>query len=425
VEIRRKRRNGAPVDLSLFAAPLSGADRRVNGILSMLVDVTERRELEQRLAQSQKMESVGQLAGGVAHDFNNLLTAILGNCEMTLGDLPPADPRRSGIEDIRVAAVHAAALTRQLLAFSRRQILQPKVLNLNAAVRETLEMLGRLIGEDIELATELQTDLGNTRADPVEVGQVIMNLSVNARDAMPDGGKLTIRTANLDLELDTAGHDDAIEPGRYVVLSISDSGTGIDEHTREKIFEPFFTTKDKGKGTGLGLSTVYGIVKQSGGHISLESRADIGTTFKIYLPRVEEAVDVDEPSQAAVSKGGPETILLVEDEESLRRPISKLLGRQGYTVLVARDGRQALEICQAYDGAIDLMVTDLVMPGMSGLELGERVADLRPEMKVLYTSGYSDAAIGNNRVLAADLEFIQKPYTAAELDRRIRELLGR
>ncbi|UCF21437.1 MAG: PAS domain S-box protein [Gemmatimonadota bacterium] len=422
VEIRRRRRDGSTVDLDLYAAPLFGSGGQVAGIMSIMVDMTERRELELRLAQSQKMESVGQLAGGIAHDFNNLLTAILGNCELTLADLAPDDPQRPGVLDIHAAAKHAAALTRQLLAFSRRQILQPKVLNLNTVVAETLEMLGRLIGEDVEVVTQVDPELGTTLADPVEVGQVIINLAVNARDAMPEGGLLTIATENAELAADALGHAGAIPPGRYVVLSVSDTGKGMDQHTQARIFEPFFTTKEKGKGTGLGLATVYGIVKQSGGHISVRSKPGQGTSFTIYMPRLD--ADVEETEGTPLEPHRPtETVLLVEDEDTLRSPVAKYLTRQGYKVLQARDSNSAMQIALQHQGAIDLMVTDLVLPGVTGLELGRELSRLRPQIKILYTSGYSEAPNGQEVGVDPDLAFLQKPYELAELYRRIRELL--
>jgi nitrogen-specific signal transduction histidine kinase len=388
------------------------------------VDVTERRDLEARLAQSQRMESIGLLAGGVAHDFNNLLTVILGNCELVLGDIPADSPQRADIEDIRNAADHAAALTRQLLAFSRRQVLQPKVLSLNTVVAEMMEMLRRIIGEDIDLVTELDSALASTRADPVEMGQVVMNLAVNARDAMPEGGRLSIKTENVDVLRDAAVDGDTIPPGSYVALSISDTGHGMDKDTMSRIFEPFFTTKHTGKGTGLGLSTVYGIIKQSGGYISVQSEPGRGATFRIYMPELREVAEETGEDTPVRTGAGSETILLVEDEAALRTPMRRGLEKEGYTVIEAAGAREALEICETYDGEIHLMVTDLVMPGMDGLELGKRIAPLRPGTKVLYTSGYSEDVIDREGVMEAD-DFLQKPYTPSALGQRIRQLLDR
>jgi diguanylate cyclase (GGDEF)-like protein/PAS domain S-box-containing protein len=432
VEVRRQRRDGTPVDLNIYAAPLFGSDGSVMGIMGMVVDVTERRELEARLLQSQKMESIGRLAGGVAHDFNNLLTVILGNCELVLADLPEGDPRRGDVEDIRSAAEHAAALTRQLLAFSRRQILQPKVLSLNTVVKEMLEMLGRIIGEDIELVTELDPSLANTLADPVEMGQVIMNLAVNARDAMPDGGRLFIKTANVFLARDALALAERVPAGGYVALSVTDTGVGMDSETASRIFEPFFTTKEAGRGTGLGLSTVYGIVKQSGGYISVESEPGQGTTFTIYLPRYQEAVagGTEGQGEPGPPKADPPpagdvggTILLVEDEPGLRESIRRGLEREGFRVLEARDAAEALKVCAGHAGDIDVLVTDVALPGMDGPELGRRVVEARPGVKVLYTSGYAASLAGREGV-AAPGDFLQKPYTPSDLGKKIRELLA-
>jgi nitrogen-specific signal transduction histidine kinase/CheY-like chemotaxis protein len=390
--------------------------------MTIMVDVTERRDLEARLAQSQRMESIGRLAGGVAHDFNNLLTVILGNCELVLGDMPGESQQRADIEDIRNAADHAAALTRQLLAFSRRQILQPKVLSLNSVVTEMMDMLARIIGEDIELVTELDPALANTRADPVEMGQVVMNLAVNARDAMPEGGRLSIKTEHSDMQRASAADGDTIPPGRYVTLSIGDTGIGIDEETRSRIFEPFFTTKQKGKGTGLGLSTVYGIVKQSGGYISVESEAGKGTTFRIRMPELREDTSGNNDVPVESASAGSETILLVEDEITLRTPMRRGLEKEGYTVLEAGSAEEALQICESHDGTIEMMVTDLVMPGMDGFELGDKVTDIRPDTRVLYTSGYSEDVVTRDGVTEAG-DFLQKPYTPSDLGQRIRQLL--
>ncbi len=423
LEVPRLRKDGTPLYLNAYTAPLYGSDGLVSGIMAVMVDVTEQRELEARLAQSQRMESIGRLAGGIAHDFNNLLTVILGNCEIVLKDLLPSSPERGDIEDIRTAADHAAALTRQLLAFSRRQILQPKVLSLNGVVTEMLDMLGRIIGEDIELVTELDAGLANTLADPVEMGQVVMNLTVNARDAMQSGGRLTISTENVGLDRELTVHGETIPPGQYAALAIADTGVGMDEDICTKVFEPFFTTKPKGEGTGLGLATVYGIVKQSGGHISVESRQGAGTCFRVYLPQLDkrEILAKRREPQVVVASEGSETILLVEDEDALRGPMRRGLEREGYTILDAPNADEALNICEAHEGEIHVMVTDVVMPGMDGLELGKHVAKRRPSTKVLYTSGYTEDMTRDGVMGAGD--FLQKPYTPSELGQKIRHLL--
>jgi diguanylate cyclase (GGDEF)-like protein/PAS domain S-box-containing protein len=423
-EVRRQKKDGTPLVLNVYTAPLYGSDGLVTGIMGVMVDMTQARELEAQLAQSQRMESIGRLAGGIAHDFNNLLTVILGNCEIVLKDLATSSPQHRDIEEIKTAADHAAALTRKLLAFSRRQVLQPKVLSLNSVVAEMLEMLGRIIGEDVELVTSLDAGLASTLADPVEMGQIVMNLAVNARDAMPGGGRLTITTENAELDGDLAAHGETIPPGSYVKLTIKDTGIGMDQDTCSKIFEPFFTTKPKGEGTGLGLATVYGIIKQSGGHIAVESRRGEGTSIRIFLPQIEAQQRVREGvKQERIARAKAcETILLVEDEPALRGPMRRGLEREGYTVLEAPDGNEALRICETHPEDIHVMVTDVVMPGMDGLELGRRVALHRPGTRVLYASGYADAM---SRESVREGDFLQKPYTPSELGQRIRQMLAR
>ena len=386
------------------------------------------RHSEKQLWQSQKMEAVGRLAGGVAHDFNNLLTVIKGYTELMLEDLKPSDPMRSEMEEVQKAADRAAALTRQLLAFSRRQVLAPKVVNLNFLVEDMNKLLRRLLGEDIELCTKLDSSLGSVQADPGQIEQVIMNLAVNARDAMPKGGKLTLETANLELDQAYAREHAIVQPGSYVLLAISDTGCGMDAETLAHVFEPFFTTKEQGKGTGLGLSTVYGIVKQSGGYIWPYSEPGIGTTFKIYLPRVDETAAREQAAAQPAASGleGTETILLVEDEEGVRGLTRQLLQRHGYTVLEAEHGQDALLLCERYSGPIHLLLTDVVLAAqMSGRELVERLVPLRREMKVLYMSGYSDEAIVHHGVLAPGTAFLQKPFTTESLMRKLREVLDR
>jgi CheY-like chemotaxis protein len=367
------------------------------------------------------------LAGGIAHDFNNLLTVITGYSELALKrHLDYNDPLRPYIEEIDRAGERAAGLTRQLLAFSRKQVLELKVLNLNTVVAEMDKMLRRLIGEDVDLVTMLNEDLGQVKADPGQLEQVIMNLAVNARDAMPQGGKLTIETANVELDETYAHQHLEAQPGSYVMLAVSDTGAGMDPETMSHIFEPFFTTKEQGKGTGLGLSTIYGIVKQSGGHTWVYSEIGRGTTFKVYLPRVEESVEIFEPDPVRLKQHqAVETILLVEDEERVRELVRTLLQEEGYTVLVAQNGDEALRLCQQYDGPAHLLVTDMVMPGgMNGRQLAERLTSLYPKLKVLYMSGYTGEAIVRQGVLEHNLAFLQKPFSLVGLIRKVREVLA-
>jgi PAS domain S-box-containing protein len=400
--------------------PLGRPIRMVGTVL----DITERQRLEEQLRQAQKMEAVGRLAGGVAHDFNNLLTAILGSAELLLGRLGPDHPERVEAEEIRKAAMWAADLTRQLLAFSRQQVLDPQVFDLSAVVADMDKMLRRLVRADITFRTHLAPDLGAVRADPGQIEQVIMNLAVNACDAMPGGGTLTIATANVELG---AGHEQEQgpeTPGCYVMLTVSDTGMGMTATTQSHIFEPFFTTKERGKGTGLGLSTVYGIVKQSEGYVWLESEPGRGTTFRVYLPRVDAPVEASAPAPVrAASLGGDETILVVEDQEPVRRLTRKVLETQGYAVLAAADGPEALRMAERHPGTIHILVTDVVMPGMSGREVGRRLAAGRPEMRVLYLSGYADDSIVRHGVVEPGLAFLQKPFTPETLSRRVREVL--
>jgi PAS domain S-box-containing protein len=399
------------------------AQGRATGTISIGEDVTERLELEQQLRQAQKMEAVGQLAGGVAHDFNNVLTAIFGYADLMMEDLPAESPARRDVEDIRTAAERAAALTRQLLAFSRRQVLQPVVLRLNDLVEELEKMLGRLIGEDVELRLTLSPDAGNVRIDAGQLEQVLMNLVVNARDAMPAGGKLLIETANADLSEQYTEIHRPVVPGRYVLLAVSDTGIGMDAETKARIFEPFFTTKEVGHGTGLGLSTVYGIVKQSGGYIWAYSEVGRGTTFKIYLPRVDAPVERVAPPPETRPPAGTETILLAEDNEMVRPLAAALLRKFGYTVLEAENGARAVAVASDHQGPIHLLVSDVIMPGASGRELARRIAATRPETRVLYVSGYTDDAIVQHGMLEPGLHFLQKPFTPAALARKVREVL--
>jgi two-component system cell cycle sensor histidine kinase/response regulator CckA len=372
------------------------------------------------------MEAIGSLAGGIAHDFNNLLTIIKGYSQLSLMELKEGDPLKPNIEEVQKAAERAAGLTRQLLAFSRRQVMEMRVLDPNTLLRDLDKMLRRIIGEDIELVTLLADDLGTVKADAGQIQQVVMNLAVNARDAMQKGGKLTIETANVELDENYARNHVAVKSGPYVMLSVSDTGVGMTPEVRDRVFEPFFTTKEKGKGTGLGLSTVYGIVKQSGGNIWVYSEPGKGTAFKIYLPRVDEPLE--EAGEVVVQKeiaGRGETILVVEDEEKVRQLTVQILRRQGYTVLEASQGNEASHICEQHKGPIHLMVMDVVMPGMNGRELAKSLEPHHPEMKVLYMSGYTDNAIVHHGILEKGLSFLQKPFTLEGLLRKVREVLDK
>jgi two-component system cell cycle sensor histidine kinase/response regulator CckA len=387
-----------------------------------LLDITERKNLEEQLRQAQRIEAVGRLAGGVAHDFNNLLTAILGYSDIVLEQLPSGDRLRHYVGEIKKAGERAASLTRQLLAFSRQQVLAPLVLDLNAVVADMEKMLRRLIGEDIELVTVLGHDLARVKADPSQLEQVIMNLAVNARDAMPEGGRLSLATANFLVDEAYAQRHVGLKPGPYVTLTVTDTGCGMDAETLSRIFEPFFTTKEKGKGTGLGLSTVYGVVKQSGGYIEVESEPGRGTAFRVYLPQVEESLtNVKEREPAAAPSSGAETILLVEDEESVRTLVESVLRSKGYKVIPAARGDEALALSEQYAQPIALMLVDMVMPRMSGRELARRLAPLHPETKVLFMSGYAGSSASDG--LDADTHFIQKPFTSEALARKVRETL--
>jgi PAS domain S-box-containing protein len=395
-----------------------------SAVFTILRDITERERLEAQLLQSQKMESMGRLAGGIAHDFNNLLGIITGYGGL-LRKRISADPQLAKyVEDIVKAADRAAGLTRQLLAFSRKQVLQPQILDLNVVVGETEKMLRRLIGEDIQLVTVCDEHVGAVRADPGQMDQVLVNLAVNARDAMPQGGRLTIETGNVVLDRAYAGQHAGVEPGPYVMLAVSDTGHGMAPDVQVRVFEPFFTTKEPGKGTGLGLATVHGIVKQSGGHIWVYSEPGQGTTFKIYLPRADAPpTGVERSVEDERLPHGSETILLVEDETSLRNLIRECLEATGYTVLEARHGAEALEISERHRSPIRLLLTDVVMPLMSGRKLAEELRASRPEIRVLYMSGYTDDAVVLHGVLAAEVAFLQKPFTTEMLARRDREVL--
>ncbi len=407
-----------------YSRPQKVGGRTVGRVWSFR-DVTERRRLEASLRQSQKMEAVGRLAGGIAHDFNNLLTAINGYSSLVLNSLDESHPARADVEEIRKAGERAAGLTEQLLAFSRRQVLQPEVLDLNAVVEDMKNMLARLIPENIVLEARLAPDLGAVRADRGQVEQVVINLAVNARDAMPEGGRLTLETENVELGARFAQLHPDLVPGPHVMLAVSDSGAGMDEETRARVFEPFFTTKEVGKGTGLGLSTVYGIVRQSGGHVSVASEAGDGTVFRVYLPRVDAAVGgKPEPRAAIAESPGAETILLAEDEDGVRTLIEKLLEEAGYRVLAAESSEDALRLGRDYPGTIHLLLTDVIMPGMGGPELAERLIEHRPKLRVVFTSGYTDAATEEREGFPPGTGFLQKPFTPAALTAKVRETLG-
>ncbi|HEV8677173.1 MAG TPA: ATP-binding protein [Methylomirabilota bacterium] len=376
----------------------------------------------EQLLQAQKMEAVGLLAGGVAHDFNNLLTVILGRSGLLAERLAPEDPLRRHAELVQTTAARAAALTQQLLAFSRKQVLQPQVLDLNTIVSGAGKMLRRLIGEDIRIVTVLDPRLARVKADLPQLEQVILNLAVNARDAMPNGGRLTLETANVELD-ESAARDRGLTPGPHVMLAVTDTGIGMDAETRARIFEPFFTTKEAGKGTGLGLSTVYGIVRQSGGSITVDSQPARGATFRVYLPRVAEAGPVGDLATGSRRRRGSETVLLVEDEEEVRELAREILESEGYSVVLAADGPEALGVVQRHRGRIHLLLTDVVMPEMSGSELARHLQQRDPDLKVLYTSGYTDDTLVRHGVSEARAALLHKPFTAESLGWKVREVL--
>jgi PAS domain S-box-containing protein len=416
-----------PVEVNAHIFDIDGAP----ALLASVRDISERKaaetakaKLEAELRQAQKLESVGRLAGGVAHDFNNLLTVINGYCDLILNGLNVTDPLRPYAEEIGNAGARAASLTGQLLAFSRKQVIAPRLLDLNSAIRDTLPMLQRLIGEDIALTTSLDDSLGQAIADPGQIHQVLMNLVANARDAMPDGGKLSVETANADLGEDDVGAQQDAAPGRYVLMTVTDTGRGMDETTRQQVFEPFFTTKGFGRGTGLGLSTVYGIVRQSGGWIDVRSEVGVGTSFKVYLPRMDgRPLSERKPAGASTEKGS-ETILLVEDQDAVRALTNAALKRHGYRVIEAADGEAAVSLAGGHPDRIHLLLTNIVLPGMNGKELSERLKALRPDLKVLFTSGYPADVIAHRGVLDHGVSFLHKPYDLHELAAKVREMLG-
>jgi len=407
---------------TLYGYPIFDGDGNVAQVIEYAVDITDRRKLENQFLQAQKMEAVGQLAGGIAHDFNNLLSAIIGYSEMALMDLAPGHPAREKIRTINDAGEKAATLTRQLLAFSRKQILEIKVVNLNSVVENMTKILHRVIGEDIHLEINTRPSVRNVKADVGQFEQVLMNLAVNARDAMPNGGRLVIETDNVELDEEFAKSHEGVAPGPYVMLTVTDNGTGMSREVQEKIFEPFFTTKGE-KGTGLGLSTIYGIVKQHGGRISVYSEPAVGTTFKIYLPSTVEAGEEAGPGDHDFRLKGTETILVVDDEPSIRRLIVDTLQPLGYKLLEASNGREALQVSGSSEGEIDLLLTDIVMPEMNGIELSHAIRESRPEIKVVYTSGYTDSAIFKNETFNDRTSFLQKPITPKRLMSKLKTIL--
>jgi PAS domain S-box-containing protein len=418
------RKDGRPYTEDQVVTPILDASGAITHFIAIKEDITERLQLEAQYRQSQKMDSVGQLASGIAHDFNNLLTVINGMSELVLAQITPANPMFADVQEIGRSGERAAVLTRQLLAFSRQQILETRVVSLDVVVAGMESLLRRLLGEDIDLVVVSTPGLGRVKADPGQLEQVITNLAVNARDAMPQGGHLTIETHNVTLDEDAAPqHGVAMPSGSYVVLAVSDSGVGMDEVTRASIFEPFFTTKAPGKGTGLGLSTVEGIVKQSDGFIRVYSEVGKGTSFKIFLPQVTEAGRPDRPAPIVVSMSGTEIILLAEDNAGLRSLVTRVLEPAGYTVLGAATGDDALHVLERHDGPVHLLLSDVVMPGMSGRHLAEQLTQTCPEMKVLYMSGYTSDTIVRHGVLEAQMPFLNKPFTAAALLRKVREVL--
>ena len=421
LEVPQRRKDGSSLTISMWTAPLRGPSGAVTGFIALAADASERRLFEERLRQSHKMEAVGRLAGGVAHDFNNLLTVITGYGYMLLDEVGNMESARASVEEILRTVERASALTSQLLTFSRHQVARPVVLDLATAVANMDRMLRRVIGEDIELVAELSAEPGKVRADPAQIEQVILNLVVNARDAMPSGGRITIRTANLEIRPEYTLEHPAVAPGPYILLSVADTGQGMDDDTKAHLFEPFFTTKEHGKGTGLGMSTVYAIVKRSAGEILVSSQPGQGATITIYLPRIEDLPEPPkEPSLPVSQERGTETILLVEDEDAVRKLVHDVLSQHGYVVLQAAHPDEALERSRSHAGKIDLLLTDVVMPRMSGRELADRLAPARAEMKVLFISGYTEDAVVARCPQSA---LLKKPFTPAALAHKVRAIL--
>ena len=423
VEVQWRRKDGRVIVVRLSGCAATSTNEPEEVLELIAEDITDRRQLEEQLRQAQKMEAVGRLAGGVAHDFNNLLMVINGYTEVLLEQLEKGSAMHHKVQSIQQAADRAATLTRQLLAFSRKQLLELKVIDVNTVIGDMERLLRPLIGENIELVTRLSTQTGHTRADAGQLEQVIMNLVVNAKDAMPDGGKLTVQSSDVTVRHSFSEHR-FIQPGRYAVISVADTGHGMDKETQSRIFEPFFTTKEKGKGTGLGLSTVYGIVKQSSGYVFAQSELGAGTTFYVYLPRVEESAEELSPAKCQQNEaGGCETVLLVEDEESVRELVRVTLASRGYNVLEAENGECGLRVAETFKEHIDILVTDVVMPGIGGRELAKKLLLLRPGISVLYLSGYTEDAVVTHGALGPSTAFLQKPFTLQNLAKKVREVL--
>ncbi len=422
-EVFWQRKDGKPLKVRLQCRKVTGESFDTPSYEGIVEDLSEQSSLEEQLRQSQKMEAIGRLAGGIAHDFNNLLTVINGYTGMLIETLSPKDPRRADAERVKTASERAAALTRQLLAFSRKQVLTPITLNLNSVVSDLSRMLPRLIGEDIDMAFMPGEQLSSIFADRGQVEQVLMNLIVNARDAMPHGGKITVETNNKKLDEKYTRHRRGVVPGEYVMLAVTDTGTGMDAAIQAQIFEPFFTTKEEGKGTGLGLATVYGIVKQSGGHIAVYSEPGQGTTFRIYFPATSASKKLEREPVLTPYRAKGETVLVIEDEADLRNMIVRALRRREYHVLEARTGEEALELVQNHEDAVQLLITDIVMPGMRGTEAAQRLADVVPDLKILYMSGYTDSAMFHQKLLETGSIFLQKPFTVSALEEKVQKAL--
>jgi PAS domain S-box-containing protein len=423
MELLARRKDGTEFPVEVSLGPL--ANQHGTLVSATIVDITERKKIEQQLRLAQRMEAIGQLAGGIAHDFNNLLAVIMGSADIIVDVLPRGDPLGRKVELIRSAGSSAADLVRQLLAFSRQQMIQPVVLDVRKIIQRTQAMLERIIGEDIEFQVLMEDSVGSIKADPGQIEQVLLNLAANARDALPKGGRITIRASNVELDASDKKKHNPIVPGPYVMLSIEDTGCGMDLKTQARIFDPFFTTKEMGKGTGLGLATVYGIVKQTGGYIWVYSEVGHGTIFRVYLPRVGKAVQTAEREPSEIEDlQGSETILLAEDSESLREMAEEYLKSIGYTVLSAVSGEKALQLAKDFEGPIHLLLTDVVMPEMSGPELANQLASLRPGLMIIFTSGYTDDAIARQGILDPEVAFIQKPYRPKALAKKIRQVLN-
>jgi two-component system cell cycle sensor histidine kinase/response regulator CckA len=418
-----RRKDGSQVRVRVTAYLTPNEDGVLDIVEAYVEDLTEQSALEQQIRAVQKLEAVGRLAGGVAHDFNNILVVIKLSTEMMLGQVTPENPLTRSLLQVSHAADRASALTKQMLAFSRRQVMQARVVNVNCVVRDTLHMLQRIIGEDVQLVTRLAENLSNTTLDPDQLGQIVVNLAVNARDAMPDGGLLQIETSNVDLDEGYARTHPPVQPGRYVMLAVTDDGIGIDRADLPRIFDPFFTTKELGKGTGLGLSIVYGIVKQSGGYIWVYSEPGLGTTFKLYFPVTLGNAGLVSPRMGASGRAEGETILVVEDDDAIRTNVRDCLRHLGYSALDASSGEVALGLCEQAHGKIDVIMTDLVMPGMGGHELASQIERRYPGICLLYTSGYSEDGASRRQLLDAGKVFLEKPYTVADLDRAVQRAL--